>query len=119
MLKTNSNMKIGASSIKLINNKVNESTMSMRSSLSKGIKFENYSPRKDILKTRYNDILCYKDFDERKVTGIMFDKVAKRNTDTFLISSLKKCPSVGTYNPKFTSITNKPFIVSKIFRLYY
>jgi len=96
---------------------LNASMRSLRStsSPSKGIRFENYSSRPDMTKKSDNDILSYIGFEERKPKGIMFDKLAKRNTGYFLGNTLKKCPSVGTYNPKYDAILDKPLIASKIF----
>jgi len=75
---------------------------SPRANSSKGLKFEDYSPRKDIVKKGQNKILTYIDYDHRKFNGIKFDRVTKRSNDLFAV--MAKSPSVGTYRPNYNTI---------------
>jgi len=77
----------------------------LRSSSSKGIKFENYSSRKDLAKKAYSDVLSYIEDDFRPPHSIDFNKLTVRGYDLF--RNARVSPSVGTYRPNYNTILSK------------
>jgi len=89
---------------KLSPSKLNVSKLRSSSS-SKGIKFENYSSRKDLAKKAYSNVLSYIEDDFRPPHSINFDKLTVRGYDLF--RSARISPSVGTYRPNYNTILSK------------